>query len=636
MKTLENKKIFVSGGAGVIGQELITKLHVLGAQVLVGDLKPKPKQFPISVQYIQGDLNYLTHEVLNEFSPEIFIHLAATFERSTETYSFWEENFWHNVRLSHHLATLTKDLNSVKKIINASSYLIYDPSLYSFNQAQKSPYSLKETDPIYPRNLTGMAKLAHEIELRFLQNFNENQKSYINARIYRGYGKGSRCVISRWIKALLNDEDITVYHKEGIFDYIYARDTAEGLIQLAAHPSASGIINLGTGQSRRVSDVVEVLKAHFPSLKYSEHDAEIPFEASQADVTLLKSLTNWQPIIRLEDAIPEIIEHERLNHEENLIQRNVILTSVSRKVSMIHAIKNAAQKSGQEIKLIGADANKNCLGKYFTDDFWEMPRLNSLNAPLLIDYCKQKNIRAIVPSRDQELPFFANIKAQLLSEGINIMISDSDTVNICLDKHLFYKKLQAKGFPVIPTFITSPEPSLSNRWVVKERFGAGSAGLAINVAYDEALSFATKLESPIFQPYISGKEYSVDTYATKSGKIKGIICRSRDLVVSGESQITTTLRHPQMEELVHNMLSTFTFYGHAIFQLIEDAEGQLHIIECNPRFGGASTLAIAAGLDSFYWFLLESQGENIDNYPFVRPTHEIKQIRAMSDTIISV
>ncbi len=185
MKTLENKKIFVSGGAGVIGQELITKLHVLGAQVLVGDLKPKPKQFPISVQYIQGDLNYLTHEVLNEFSPEIFIHLAATFERSTETYSFWDENSWHNVRLSHHLATLTKDLNSVKKIINASSYLIYDPSLYSFNQAQKSPYSLKETDPIYPRNLTGMAKLAHEIELRFLQNFTKI-KSLILTHVFTG------------------------------------------------------------------------------------------------------------------------------------------------------------------------------------------------------------------------------------------------------------------------------------------------------------------------------------------------------------------------------------------------------------------------------------------------------------------
>jgi carbamoyl-phosphate synthase large subunit len=91
-----------------------------------------------------------------------------------------------------------------------------------------------------------------------------------------------------------------------------------------------------------------------------------------------------------------------------------------------------------------------------------------------------------------------------------------------------------------------------------------------------------------------------------------------------------------MEKLVSDLLNEFNFYGHIIFQIIEDKEGLLHIVECNPRFGGASTLAIAAGLDSFYWFLLESQGENINNHLFVRSTGEKRQIRAMADLVISV
>jgi carbamoyl-phosphate synthase large subunit len=631
---LHNKRVFVSGGAGVIGQELIPKLVDCGAVVLVGDLKPRPRHFAPLVQYRQGDLNYLTFEELNAFAPDIFIHLAATFERSTESYAFWEENFWHNVRLSHHLATLTKDMDSVKRVINASSYLIYDPELYSFAEPQTAPYSLKETDPIYPRNLTGMAKLAHEIELRFLQQFNSDKKSYVNARIYRGYGKGSRCVISRWIRALLAGEEIAVYRKEGIFDYIYAGDTADGLIQLAMHANINGTINLGTGKARPVSDVVAVLKASFPDLKYTEHEADIPYEASQADITMFKNLTGWAPPTRLEDAIPQIIEHERSYVSENISRKSVMITSVSRKVSMAEAIKRGAGKTGLFSKVVGADANKNCIGRHFTDDFWEMPRLTDLSIPQLIHYCRENEIGAIIPSRDQELQFFADAKEQLSAAGIYTMVSSAETIQTCLDKYLFYEKLHTKGFSAIPAYL-NPEAAAAGRWVVKERFGAGSAGLAIDVSLEEALSFASRLQNPIYQPFIAGKEYSIDCYVSASGKTKGVVCRTRDLVVNGESQITTTLAHPKMEQLAITLLEAFGFYGHIIFQVIESEDGGLHIIECNPRFGGASSLSVAVGLDSFYWFLLEAAGVNVDDYPFGRLSQQKKQIRAVSDTVIN-
>ncbi len=55
----------------------------------------------------------------------------------------------------------------------------------------------------------------------------------ICARIFRSYGKNSRDIISRWIRALLNNSELTVYRKEGLFDYIYAEEVAEGLIKLA-------------------------------------------------------------------------------------------------------------------------------------------------------------------------------------------------------------------------------------------------------------------------------------------------------------------------------------------------------------------------------------------------------------------
>ncbi len=113
--TMEGKRVFVSGGAGVIGQEMVRKLIDRGAIVFVGDIKPCPNSFPPAVRYRQGDLNTLTRSELEMFAPEIFIHLAATFERSTETYEFWEENYIHNIKLSHHLMSIAKVLPSLKK-----------------------------------------------------------------------------------------------------------------------------------------------------------------------------------------------------------------------------------------------------------------------------------------------------------------------------------------------------------------------------------------------------------------------------------------------------------------------------------------------------------------------------------------
>ena len=87
------KRIFISGAAGVIGTEMVDILLNQGAILFVGDLKPCPEKWFNKLEYFHGDLNDICFEELNSFKPEYFIHLAATFERSSESYEFWQENF---------------------------------------------------------------------------------------------------------------------------------------------------------------------------------------------------------------------------------------------------------------------------------------------------------------------------------------------------------------------------------------------------------------------------------------------------------------------------------------------------------------------------------------------------------------
>lgn len=629
----KHKRVFISGAAGVIGSELVDMLLSQGAILFVGDLKPCPEKWYKKLDYYHGDLNNICFEELNLFKPEYFIHLAATFERSSESYDFWQENFRHNIQLSNHLMSLIKDIKSVISVVYASSYLIYDPQLYNFTQRQEIPYSLKETDPIYPRNLTGMAKLAHEIELRFLETFKKRQFSISIPRIYRGYGRNSRDIISRWVKSILIDEEIKVYRPEGIFDYIYAKDTALGILKIA-EAKVEGIINLGTGTARKVSDVVEILISNFPQAKVTYIESDIPYEASQADISKLINKINWKPIYSLEDGINEIIEFEKARaNKPNISFGNVLVTSASKKIGLLKAIQKAASKISKEIKIFAGDTNPKSLCKYFSDDFFLMPKTVEASKSDILNWCKKNNITAIVPTRDGELLFWAYWKLDLFENGITVMVPDPQSVEMCLDKLLFSSTCLNLKLPVINSDLQIDKCD-SNSFVVKERYGAGSLSIAINVNKDSAIKHSQTLKNPLFQPFIHGTEVSVDSYITKSGIVKGIVTRFRSVVDNGESVVTESFFNEALNNELFDILRKLNLYGHVILQIILDANNKINIIECNSRFGGASTLSIEAGLDSFYWFLNEANGINIDIMPFQLKKQKITQIRFPQDLIL--
>lgn len=272
-------KCFVSGGAGVIGRELVSRLIAQGHSITVGDLQPRPKEFPDSVYYAHGDLNHLTYD----FECDVFYHLAATFERLAESENHWDENFRHNVGLSHHLLSIIK----AKRVVFASSYLV-DPQ---------------------PRNLTGAAKLYTENELEFL--WRHRGLNSVSARIYRSYGCGSRDVISRWVRAALSGETIHVHNDQTQLDFIYAGDVAEALIRLGEN-DYTGVVPLGSGASRTIENVVSILSSHFPNLQVTRAvDQNAAERGYKCNLSVLRSILRWTPSTSLEEGIQKIIGYER-------------------------------------------------------------------------------------------------------------------------------------------------------------------------------------------------------------------------------------------------------------------------------------------------------------------------------------
>ena len=306
-----NKNVIVTGSTGVIGRELVEKLLKRGAIVRCFDIAPQPKKFFEKVEYCQRDLISLNSIEFTNFKPEIIFHLAATFERTEENHEFWGENFKNNVILSHKVIDCAKKCENLKKFIFASSYLIYSPNLYLYPELQTVPRRLKAANLVNPRNLCGAAKYYTEKELEFINKMYGSFIS-ISARIFRVYGFSSRDVISRWVRMALAGDELIVFQKENIFDYIFAGDVAEGLIKMAENVKGNEIINLGTGTASRIEEVVKILQEQIPTIKIKEIEKEGFFEASCADVSKLVKLTGWRPKTTLEEGIKQLIEYEKV------------------------------------------------------------------------------------------------------------------------------------------------------------------------------------------------------------------------------------------------------------------------------------------------------------------------------------
>jgi nucleoside-diphosphate-sugar epimerase len=308
---MDGVNVLVTGGSGVIGQELTDLLVKEGANILTVDKNPHPDNNLESVQQEVVNLDQDDLDFIHEFEPEIIFHLAAVFERTTESSGFWEDNWQDNTLLTHRIIDLIDELSSVRVATFSSSYLVYNPEKYLSPVKPNQPTLIEEQSSVQPRNLCGASKYYSEQELEFISS-NNPELRVVFPRIFRVYGQGSKDVISRWVRSAINGEQITLYNRSNIFDFIYSRDVAEGLLRLAKNEDATGAINLGSGRPRKVADILSIIEKYVSGTEELIVDKGVTnlYETSCADISKLVNLTGWRPNHELESGIKQVVDYE--------------------------------------------------------------------------------------------------------------------------------------------------------------------------------------------------------------------------------------------------------------------------------------------------------------------------------------
>jgi len=115
----------------------------------------------------------------------------------------------------------------------------------------------------------------------------------------------------------------------------------------------------------------------------------------------------------------------------------------------------------------------------------------------------------------------------------------------------------------------------------------------------------------LIQEYIeTRREYTVDCFIDRDGRIIAIVPRERLEIAGGEVTRTVTVERDDIIELSRHILHILKLTGAVTLQFLQDTRNnRLLLMEINPRLGGGSVCSIAAGANLPLYILKEATGQ---------------------------
>ena len=292
---------------------------------------------------------------------------------------------------------------------------------------------------------------------------------------------------------------------------------------------------------------------------------------------------------------------------------NILITSVSRKVWLVKALKDAISLEKIDGKVMSVDINALSAGFYATDKHQIVPPSSDPKfIHALLKICEKENVRLLIPTRDDELVLFAKNKEKFENKGVKVMISDQETIRICNDKYKFYQFLTENNFPTPKTYLPNQIDLSSIRYplIIKSNLGSGGKNI-FKVENESELSFFLNyVPDSIVQEFIDGKEYTIDLFSDFDKNVLTIVPRERIETFCGESYKGRTVEDDEMIKKAKSLAETLGTVGHITIQCIKNDSG-IEFIEINPRFGGGANLGFASGANTPVMLLKLLLGEEV-------------------------
>ncbi|MFH1642143.1 MAG: ATP-grasp domain-containing protein [Nanoarchaeota archaeon] len=271
---------------------------------------------------------------------------------------------------------------------------------------------------------------------------------------------------------------------------------------------------------------------------------------------------------------------------------NILITPAGSGMA-IAAIR--ALKENPDIRIITTDTDRLSPGLHLSHKGYIVPSFDDPSYYEIIkNIIRNENIDVIIPALDHILLPFSNRREEFKKLNATVLVSDPKTIMITRDKWITYNHLKDL-IPVPRSFIKKEDINIDFPLLLKPRDGSGSVDVHKVESREELDFFYSRIDKPIIQEYLAGKEYTVDCLADKQGNLLLVVPRERIATKSGISVKGKIIKDERIEKIGETIAKSMKFFGPFFFQLKEDDQGIPKLIEINSRIAGGMSLSSFSG-----------------------------------------
>ncbi|WP_411689594.1 ATP-grasp domain-containing protein [Acinetobacter pseudolwoffii] len=314
---------------------------------------------------------------------------------------------------------------------------------------------------------------------------------------------------------------------------------------------------------------------------------------------------------------------------------NILFTCAGRRNYLINYCKQALNGQG---KVLATDMSELAPAMSDADISLIVPSIYSDDyIPTLLNIVKDYHVNAIISLNDLELPILSSHKQEFTDLGAEVIISDSAVIDICFDKIKTRDFLASIGLKTPLTFTNYnqalqaiKEDQLTFPLVLKPRWGSASIGIEFPESLEEfelaykllmiklkntILFEASKNEldaAILIQQKLNGPEYGMDIVNDLNQEYFTTAVRKKLSMRAGETDKAVSVVDQRFSDIGEKISTHLKHIGNLDCDVFEQ-DGELYVLELNPRFGGGYPFSHEAGMNTIQAYLAWLAGEKLES-----------------------
>ena len=312
---------------------------------------------------------------------------------------------------------------------------------------------------------------------------------------------------------------------------------------------------------------------------------------------------------------------------------NILFTCAGRRTYLLKYFKENLDKGD---KIIATDMQLSAPALQTADVRFQAPEVYDKDyIEFILEICKQHKVNALISLNDIELPILAENKLRFEAEGVTVIVSSAQIVDICFDKYKTVRWVESIGLNVPKTYIRLADAKaalvkgeVSFPLFMKPRWGSGSIGLQ-TIEDMEELDFYYNLlfkkikktilatasvgnEYIMIQEELKGKEFGLDVMNDLHGNYVGVAVKQKLAMRAGETDKAITVDLPEVRKMGETIGRELKHIGNLDVDVMQRANGDYCVLELNPRFGGGFPFSYEAGVNYPKAIIKWLKGETVD------------------------